>query len=281
MIGDFVRSERRLGARIQIHTKFVPDLSDLAQVDRSYVTRVIDRSLRRLGVERLDVVQFHWWSYDAPRYVEAALELDRLRCAGKIGRIGVTNFDTPRLREILEAGVPVATNQLQYSLLDRRPSGAMTALCQAHDIVELCYGTVAGGFLSDRWLGQAEPHDLTNRSLIKYKLIIEDCGGWEFLQSLLKVLRVIATKHGVDIATIATAATLAYPRVAAAIVGATSARHVAANVAAAAVVLDTEDREMLRAARDGGAEVEGDVFSLERDRNGRHGRIMKYELNKV
>jgi aryl-alcohol dehydrogenase-like predicted oxidoreductase len=157
----------------------------------------------------------------------------------------------------------------------------MTALCQAHDIVMLCYGTVAGGFLSDRWFGQPGPEGVTNRSLIKYRLIIEDCGGWDFLQGLLSVLNVIAIKHEADIATIATAAALTFPNVAAAIVGATSSRHISANVAAAEVILDNEDLRMLSAARDGGAEVEGDVFALERDRNGRHGRIMKYELNKT
>jgi aryl-alcohol dehydrogenase-like predicted oxidoreductase len=280
MIGDFLRAEPSLGARVQIHTKFVPDLSELDQVDRAYVERIVDRSLRRLGLEQLDIVQFHWWDYDAPGYIEAALELDRQRRAGKIARIGVTNFDTPRLANLLEAGVPIATNQLQYSLLDRRPRGPMTALCAAHDIVLLCYGTVAGGFLSDRWAGQPEPQHLTNRSLIKYKLILEDCGGWGFLQRLLGVLRAIATKHGVDIATIATSAMLNRPQVAAAIVGATSSSHVAANVAALRVVLDEEDRRMLDAVRDHAPEVEGDVFALERDRAGRHGRIMKYELNK-
>jgi aryl-alcohol dehydrogenase-like predicted oxidoreductase len=70
-----------------------------------------------------------------------------------------------------------------------------------------------------RWLGRREPDDLTNRFLIKYKLIIKDCGGWEFLRGFLAVLKVITNKHGVDIATIATAAALTFPNVAAAIVG--------------------------------------------------------------
>jgi aryl-alcohol dehydrogenase-like predicted oxidoreductase len=281
MIGDFRRARPELGSQLQIHTKFVPDLSELDQVDAAYVERIIDRSLHRLGVEQLDVVQFHWWNFESPRYVEAALELDRQRRTGKIGRIGVTNFDTPRLAELLNAGVPVATNQVQYSLLDRRARGVMTDLCRAHDIVLLCYGTVAGGFLSERWLGRPEPDHLTNRSLIKYRLIIEDLGGWDFLQMLLGVLRQVAVKHRVDIATIATAATLEYPMVAAAIVGATSASHVAANVAAAQVRLDEEERRVLSQTRANAPELEGDVFTLERDRTGRHGRIMKYELNKT
>src|SRR4051794_38226267 len=68
----------------------------------------------------------------------------------------------------------------------------------------LCYGTVAGGFLSDRWLGQAEPvNGFSNRSLIKYKLIIDDFGGWELFQELLRALRGVADRYSCDIATVA------------------------------------------------------------------------------
>lgn len=81
-------------SRVQLHTKFVPDLSELAIVDSRYVTDIIDRSLQRLATERLDLVQFHWWDFSVPRYVETAFELDKLRRAGKIAHVGVTNFDT-------------------------------------------------------------------------------------------------------------------------------------------------------------------------------------------
>ena len=111
--------------RLRIHTKFVPDRDALAALDRSYVERIIDRSLCRLGVERLDLVQFAWWDYAVPGYVETALWLDELRRAGKIRLLGATNFDVPHLGEIVEAGVPIATQQVQYSLLDRRPENGM------------------------------------------------------------------------------------------------------------------------------------------------------------
>ena len=88
-------------------------------------------------------------------------------------------------------------------------------------IALLCYGTVAGGFLSERWLGQPEPGTagdaLTNRSLIKYKLIIDDFGGWDLLQQLLEVLATAAARHGTDIATVASRAILDRPQVAAVI----------------------------------------------------------------
>ena len=154
-IGAFRRTYPALAPLTQVHTKFVPDLPDLAVVDRAYVERIIDRSLARLGMERLDMVQFHWWDFAVPGYVEAALELERLRRLGKIAHVSVTNFNMVCLRELIDAGVPVCSHQLQYSLLDDRPRHGMVDFCAAHGVALLCYGTVAGGFLSERWLGQA------------------------------------------------------------------------------------------------------------------------------
>ena len=281
LIGRFRREYPGLARGLRVHTKFVPDLGDLARVDAAYVERIIDRSLQRLGVERLDLVQFHWWDYAVPRYVDVALELERLRRAGKIDRIGVTNFGTRELGEMLHAGVPVLAHQLQYSLLDDRPEHGMVELCQRHGIALLCYGTVAGGFLSDRWLGQPAPAEpLANRSLVKYRLIIDEFGGWSLFQRLLQVLRELADRHGCDIATIATRAVLDRPAVAAAIVGATSTAHLAAHGRVGRVALDAADRATLATVTAQRAGPAGDVYTLERDRNGPHGRIMKYELNK-
>ena len=145
----------------------------------------------------------------------------------------------------------------------------------------LCYGSVAGGFLSERWLGQAEPKPpFENRSLTKYKLIIDDFGGWDLFQHLLEVLRRIADAHGSDIATVASRAMLERPQVAAVIVGARNQSHLKANLAIADLALGANDLgridEILR-QRQG---PQGDVFALERDREGRHGSIMKYNLNK-
>ena len=280
LIGRFRRAHPQLARRVQVHTKFVPDLPDLESVDGRYVERIVDRSLARLGVERLDLVQFHWWDFAVPRHVEVALELDRLRRAGKIAHIGATNFDVPRLAQIVAAGVPVVAHQVQYSLLDDRPARRMTDYCRAHGIALLCYGTVAGGFLSERWLGRPDPVDsAANRSLVKYRLIIEDFGGWALFQELLEALRGIAERHQCDIATVATVAILERAQVAAAIVGATSAAHLPAHRRAAAVRLDDADRAAIAAVTDRRRGPAGDVYELERDREGRHGRIMKYALN--
>ena len=282
LIGDFRRNYPEHAKLVQIFTKFVPDLGDLPAVDRRYVESVIDRSLARLGVEQLDAVQFHWWDYSVPRYVETALELERLRRNGKIGRVSVTNFDTPRLREIVDAGVPVASHQLQYSLIDTRPELQMVDYCQAKSIALLCYGTVVGGFLSERWLAQAEPCEpLANRSLVKYKLVIDDSGGWECFQRLLGALQQIAFRHETDIASVATRAILDRRGVTAAIVGATNTAHLPAHAKIATLFLTDEDRTTLADSLQAKTGPLGDVYTLERDRTGRHGRIMKYELTKT
>ena len=160
MIGEFRQRYRMLRGEaaldgIRVHTKFVPDLDMLPRITRSYVEGVIDRSLQRLKMERLDLVQFHWWDYAVPGYLDAAGHLADLRRAGKIDRIGATNFDTAHMLGLVDSGVPLVSMQVQYSLLDARPARQMVAAATKHGVSLLCYGTVAGGFLSDRWLGAA------------------------------------------------------------------------------------------------------------------------------
>jgi len=279
LIGSFRHEYPDHAKRVQVHTKFVPDLSDLQRVDRAYVEHIVDRSLNRLKMERLDLVQFHWWDFAVPGYVEAAMELDRLRRAGKIAHLGLTNFDTRRLAELLDADLSITSNQVQYSLIDDRANHGMVTFCERHGIALLCYGTVGGGFVSDRWLGKTAPVDLANRSLIKYKLIIDDFGGWALFQELLQTLRTVADKHGTDIASVASRALLDRRGVAAVIVGAVNTSHLAAHEGIGALTLDAADRALIAAVTDRRRGPNGDIYDLERDRSGPHGRIMKYELN--
>jgi aryl-alcohol dehydrogenase-like predicted oxidoreductase len=268
-------------ARLHVHTKFVPDLSALATLSPADIERIIDRSLARLQAEALDLVQFHWWDYAIPGWLEAAGHLARLREKGKIRHLGGTNFDTPRTSAMIEAGVPVVSMQVQYSLLDRRVAGAMSALCARTGMRFLCYGTVAGGFLSSKWLGQPDPAEpLANRSLTKYRLIIQEFGGWDAFQALLRLLDGIARRHGVSIAAVATRWVLDQPHVAGAIVGARYAEHLPDNLAVFRFALDDADRAAIGALLAAHPGPQGDFYALERDRTGPHGRIMKYELNR-
>ena len=267
-------------ARLKVHTKLVPDLDRLARLAKADLERIVDESLRRLRVDRLDLVQFHWWDYAVPGAVQAMIWLAEIARAGKVRFVGGTNFDAAHTRAILEAGVPLVSMQTQYSLLDARPEQALGPLCREGDIAMLCYGTVAGGFLSDNWLGTPEPHGaLENRSLTKYKLIIDEFGGWPLFQALLAACRRVADRHGSTIATVASRFVLDRPGVAAVIVGGRNAAHARDNADIAALRLAAGDRaeigEIL-ARRQGPF---GDAYALERDRTGRHGAIMKYNLN--
>ena len=157
-----------------------------------------------LPVDRLDLVQFHWWDYSIKRYIEAADHLVQLKNAGKIAHIGVTNFDAQHLKEILDAGVNIISNQVQYSIIDHRPEKNLLPLCRESGINLLCYGALAGGFFSEHYIsstGIQEP--LEYRSLTKYKLIIDDFGGFELFQELLQHLHSISRKYHVGIADVA------------------------------------------------------------------------------
>jgi len=281
LIGRFLAARGNSATAVQVHTKLVPDLSALATYSQDDVRRAIDRSLTRLGVERLDLVQLHWWDYEVPREIDVARALARLQAEGKIRLIGLTNFDTARVAAIADAGVSIASHQVQYSLLDHRPATTMTDACKARGISLLCYGSVAGGFLSERWLGVPEPpfpHE--NRSLTKYHLIIQEFGGWARFQDLLGALAVIARRHGVGVGSVAIRHVLNRPQVAAAIVGATSARHLETTLQAASLELTDEDRRDIDAILAGANGPDGDVYALEREKGGRHAGVMRYELNK-
>ena len=158
-IGEFRRrlADRRgsdATASLQAFTKWVPNPGPM---DRTWVEENINKSVRRMGVESLDLIQFHWWDYDDERYLEAMGHLGELRDEGKIKHLGLTNFDTQRLQKIVDEGHQVVSNQVQYSLIDRRPEIQMAQVCQRHGIHLLAYGTLAGGLLSDKYLGQPEP----------------------------------------------------------------------------------------------------------------------------
>ena len=255
--------------RLRVHTKLVPDLSILRTIERRDVEAIVDRSLRRLKMERLDLVQFHWWDYSEPRWLDALCWLDDLRAKGKVRLVGCTNFDTAHVRAILEAGVPLASTQVQYSVLDRRPENGLSALCRAHGVRPALLRLGCGRFSSDRWLDRPEPaQPQANRSLVKYKLIIDDFGGWTSFQELLRALRRVADRRGCDIASVASRFALDLPGVAAVIVGATSRAHLAANIAAGALKLTEGDRAEIEAVAIKRRGPKGDVYELERDRAG-------------
>ncbi len=220
----------------------------------------VQRSLDRMKTSRLDLLQFHWWTFDDPRYIDAMLELERLREEGVIGHLGLTNFDTAHLRLLLNQGVTIATNQVCMSLLDRRGTEAMTALCLERGVKLLAYGSLGGGFLADRWVDASEPDFVNDWSKMKYRRFIEAIGGWSALQLLLLTAQSIARKHGVSVSNVAGRWVLEQEAVAAIIVGARlgESEHRGDNLKLFEFSFDEEDRANLATAFTGTRRLPGD-----------------------
>jgi aryl-alcohol dehydrogenase-like predicted oxidoreductase len=222
-VGEF---RRRLTAahrdaaleEMQFCTKWVPRPGPMPA---SVVREAIDVSRRRMDSPRLDLLQFHWWDYTDRRYLDALGHLADLRDAGFIRHLALTNFDTEHLAAIVDHGLPIVSNQVQFSLIDRRPEERMAPLCSRHGVHLLAYGTVCGGLLSERYLDQPEPRasTLETVSLRKYKQMVDAWGGWRLFQELLTALKQVAARHTVSIPTVAVRWVLDRPSVAGAILG--------------------------------------------------------------
>jgi len=263
---------------VQLHTKYVPNENFLHDFDCSDVETIVDRSLSRLGVDQVDLVQFHWWKYEANNYLVAMEELFKLKAAGKIRHVGITNFDLPHVKEFVEAGFKPASIQLQYSILDRRPENGLVDYCIEHDIGILCYGTVAGGFFSEKFLGAPEPKSVETRSNVKYQLIIEEFGGWPLFQKLLRALKEIADSHETDIATISSAYTLSRPGVKGVIVGARNVSHLQSNLKIPEIAFTGNELAVISNIISEAKGPEGDVYQLERYSD-KHRNIMHTNNN--
>jgi aryl-alcohol dehydrogenase-like predicted oxidoreductase len=231
---------------LQAFTKWVPRPM---KVTKQLVEKNIDISLERMEVDSLDLLQFHWWEYRDPSYLDALSYLGELQKEGKIKHLALTNFDTEHLKIITDAGIRIVSNQVQFSLIDRRPLMKMVAYCQQHNIQLLAYGTLCGGMLSDKYLGQAEPGfmRLNTASLRKYKNMIDAWGGWNLFQELLSILKEIADKYQVSIANIAGRYILEQPTVAGVIIGARLgvSEHLEDNARVFDFSLDSEDYHQL------------------------------------
>lgn len=282
LLGSFIRTHGLGKDDIQVHSKYVPDMGSLATLKESETETIIDRSLSRLGLNALNLVQFHWWHLPTGDYLAALDTLHKLHKQGKINAIGLTNFDAVHLQNILDRGIPISSIQTQYSVLDRRATEKLEPLMKSHDIALLCYGSIAGGLLSDNYLGKHEPQEpYDNRSLIKYLLIIEEMGGWAAFQDILEVLRSIANDKDTDIATIASSYCLNQSSVKACIVGARNTKHLAEHIQLRDTLELTEsDCARIDDVRQKFKAIPGAVYELERNVDGKHGRIMKYNLNK-
>lgn len=248
--GLFRQSLSRDAAPVQCLTKWVPEPGPVTAAD---VRAAVDRACSRLRTDRIDLLQFHAWTFADPRWLDALWLLEAERDAGRIGAIGVTNFDTAHLRVAIASGIRLVSNQVSGSLVDTRFTQRLAPYGAAHGVGILCYGTVLGGFLSERWLGAPEPDwdALETWSQMKYGRFIRAAGGWDAFQQVLRAAYAVATKHGVSIALVASRWVLDQPGVAGVIIGArlSQSQHVADTARLFSFALDDDDRARIAEAQ--------------------------------
>ncbi|KAL6506457.1 hypothetical protein OROGR_024638 [Orobanche gracilis] len=193
-------------------TKWVPPP---VKMTSSFVRESINVSRKRMDVASLDMLQFHWWDYSNPGYLDALKHLTDLKEEGKIKTVALTNFDTQRLQKILENGIPVVSNQVQHSIVDMRPQQSMAELCQLSGV----------------------------KLITTVMQMVDAWGGWSLFQVLLQTLKKVASKHGVSIPTVAVRYILDQQAVAGSMIGVRLglSEHIKDANAIFSLVLDEDD----------------------------------------
>ncbi|KAJ6589454.1 NADP-dependent oxidoreductase domain-containing protein [Mycena capillaripes] len=196
-------------------------------ISKETVETAVRQRMERTRSERVDLLQFHWQDYETLQECMNAVDfLNQLKIEGLIAAIGLCNFDSTRTDEICTKfpGVVVSNQVQQFSLIDIRPLYGMADVCTKHGVKLLTYGTLCGGFLADRWIGQPEPDPYSgslNPSQRKYlDMIVKAWGTWDLFQDLLRILRDIGSRHGgLSVSNIATRWVLDHQVVGAVIIG--------------------------------------------------------------
>eukprot|EP00270_Netrium_digitus_P005530 TRINITY_DN17365_c0_g1_i1.p1 TRINITY_DN17365_c0_g1~~TRINITY_DN17365_c0_g1_i1.p1 ORF type:complete len:296 (-),score=90.51 TRINITY_DN17365_c0_g1_i1:177-1064(-) len=277
--------------KFQYFTKYVPNIFQRVPKPAD-VRSAIERARNNLQVDCIDLVQLHWWDYNIGGMVDTAKVLAELKEEGVIASVGVTNMNTAALTSILNAGVPVVSNQVQFSLLDRRPlTSGLLQFCAERDIKLLTYGTLAGGLLSDRYLphpsssesaaagggpsipnlfGKQRPSraaipELSTSSLKMYWRVVREAGGADYWQELLKVLRKVAERHGERVSVANVALRWAMDQGAVhPIVGMRSSSNLDENLRVGTLKLGEEDTREINAVLKKSKGPEGDCYDWER-----------------
>ena len=209
------------------------------------IRRECELSLRRLGVERIDLYQFHWPSNDGTPVEESWAAMQQLVEEGKVRLAGVSNFDVALLDRCDAIG-HVESLQPPFSLIRRDTGASQIPWCAAHDTGVIVYSPMQSGILTDRFtadrVAAMAPDDWRRRSpqfqepALSRNLALRDA------------LRPIARRHDTSVAAVAVAWTIAWPGVTGAIVGARSPEQVDGWIDAARIELTAEDLDEIGVA---------------------------------
>jgi len=247
-------SEEHLGRALRgrrdravVATKFgmLPPPEGLTGGHPDWVTRAADESLRRLGMDRIDLYWLHQPDRDTP--IGDTLEaLDRLVAAGKVGEIGGSNFSAAQLDEAARAAAkrgvgPFVTVQNEYSLLHREPEAEVLSACRRLDLRFVPYFPLASGLLTGKYVRGAAPPAGTRLARWPADRVGRLLNDDRF--AVLEEFAALAARHGHTVHELALSWLATNPLVASVIAGATNPEQVRANaVATTAWELDDEVR---------------------------------------
>jgi aryl-alcohol dehydrogenase-like predicted oxidoreductase len=256
------RSEEFLGKALAgrrdeaiVATKFGSSLGEgRGGASARWVAQACEDSLRRLGTDRIDLYQLHRPDDSVP-IAETLGALDELVQAGKVLRIGNSNFSAAQIDEAAAAaetsgGAAFTTAQNHFSLLDRRVQAEVVPACERHGLAMLPYFPLASGLLTGKYTRGEAPPEGTRLALMPSERVDRVLSDRNF--DLVERLTAWAEGEGHTILTLAFAWLAAQPAMGPVIAGATSAEQVRANVAAGEWVLGADDVAAVDAILAGG-----------------------------
>ncbi len=259
IIAGYFKKNVPAGKNAHLFTKWVPKPGP---VTREQVRAAVMDRCTRLQTQKVELLQYHAWKFSNPYWLDTLVYLQELQEEGLIGAIGVTNFDTAHLRIAKSIGVNIVSNQISYSVIDRRGGGQMADYCHNNGVKILAYGTLLGGFISQKWLGKTEPtgQALPNWSLMKYKRFIDVAGGWDRFQHVLATLNEVGIEVGRSISTVASKYQLGQKAVGSVIIGARLGEnaHIADAVSLFTFDLSDAQRSKITAALSALEDIPGD-----------------------
>ncbi|WP_198372398.1 aldo/keto reductase [Roseomonas rosulenta] len=246
-IGAWLKARPGVRDRVLILTKCGMEIPGQGKgLSPAWIATACEASLKRLGIERIDLYQAHK-DDEATPLADTLGAFQRLIEAGKVRAIGSSNYTAARLKAALDLssaqGLPrFESHQPVYNLMDRGIEADLLPLCRAEQVGVITYSALASGFLTGKYRGEGDLAKSVRgpRSVAKH-MTPKGMG-------VLAALDAVAARRGIGPAAVALAWQLARPGITAPIASATSPEQLAELAQAAEVALGAEDMAELDAA---------------------------------
>ncbi len=209
------------------------------------IRRECEASLRRLGVERIDLYQFHWPDETGTPVEDSWAAMVKLIEEGKVRAGGVSNFDV-NLLDRCEKIRHVDSLQPPFSLINRAVAASEIPWCANHNSGVICYSPMQSGLLTDTFSRER----IANLAADDWRRRSSHFQEPNFSRNLAlrDSLKPIAQRHGTSVSSVAIAWTLAWPGVTGAIVGARTPAQVDGWIGAASLQLSAKDLDEIASA---------------------------------